>query len=438
MRDPCVFISHASKEKELARRICEGLEARGLPCWIALRDAKPGRDYRESIVAAIRDCPVLVLVFTRASNSSRNVGNEIEHAKNSDATIIQLRIEDVPLSPGLSLDLSSLHWIDAQSTPIDSHLDRLAEAVVSALRDRSIKRWGPQELQATEAAPERFAGLRRSLLRRSRWAPLGLLLLLAAGGWLILQRLGGDDSGELRIADLLQGGRSRQAARFSAQAPSSSLPLESGAVMLRTEGISQRFESAVPEGVDSLRESAPGRLTLVTNQPDSIAALPGDLETTVLKFQVNNNSEETVLVGEIRIVLIGAVHIYEDVIPEPIPPKLRRPIPDLVLEDRPFSALSHASLDTIFEDEDTPPDHLAFDVVSNTAPQLIRASIDGERNLVLAHPGTGAGETEITVQAEDPFGLTARGSFAVEIIDRHARLPSYASLVDPASSIKLA
>ena len=39
---PLVFISHSSKDKEIAEKVCLFLEANSVPCWIAPRDVTPG------------------------------------------------------------------------------------------------------------------------------------------------------------------------------------------------------------------------------------------------------------------------------------------------------------------------------------------------------------------------------------------------------------
>lgn len=39
------FISHASADREAANAIAASLEAKGLTCWIAPRDVRPGAEY---------------------------------------------------------------------------------------------------------------------------------------------------------------------------------------------------------------------------------------------------------------------------------------------------------------------------------------------------------------------------------------------------------
>ena len=75
-----VFISHSSLDKAIAERVCNFLEAKGIPCWIAPRNIPPGRKYGESIVHAIEDSLGIVFIFSEHSNTSEQVTNEIERA----------------------------------------------------------------------------------------------------------------------------------------------------------------------------------------------------------------------------------------------------------------------------------------------------------------------------------------------------------------------
>ena len=60
-----VFLSHASDEAELAAALCELLESRGVSCWVAPRDVKPGRPYAEECVRGIEESAWIVWPATR-------------------------------------------------------------------------------------------------------------------------------------------------------------------------------------------------------------------------------------------------------------------------------------------------------------------------------------------------------------------------------------
>ena len=61
-RERFVFISYASKEMEVAARVCKFLEDNGIRCWIAPRNVSAGSNYATQIVSAIKKCSLLVLL----------------------------------------------------------------------------------------------------------------------------------------------------------------------------------------------------------------------------------------------------------------------------------------------------------------------------------------------------------------------------------------
>ena len=75
-----VFISYASKNKQLADALCHTLEQHRISCWIAPRDVLPGEPYAREIIRGIRDCQIIVLIYTNDSNASEHVLNEIDKA----------------------------------------------------------------------------------------------------------------------------------------------------------------------------------------------------------------------------------------------------------------------------------------------------------------------------------------------------------------------
>jgi TPR repeat protein len=128
-----VFVSYASEDKTVADAVCGILESNAVRCWIAPRDVLPGVAYGESIIEAIRGCRIMVLVFSSKSNISPHIPKEIERAVSAGVAIVPFRIEDV--KPGKSLDyfIGSVHWLDALTPPLESHLERLVQNVQTLL-----------------------------------------------------------------------------------------------------------------------------------------------------------------------------------------------------------------------------------------------------------------------------------------------------------------
>ncbi|MFP6602925.1 MAG: toll/interleukin-1 receptor domain-containing protein, partial [Pirellulaceae bacterium] len=120
-----VFLSHSSKDKEVADAVCESLESQEIGCWVAPRDIRVGVEWGEAIVEAIEDAKVFVVIISSHSNESPHVKREIERAVNKGLSIIPVRIDDVPLSKALEYFLGLTHWLDATTPPLQDHLETL-------------------------------------------------------------------------------------------------------------------------------------------------------------------------------------------------------------------------------------------------------------------------------------------------------------------------
>lgn len=132
-----VFISYATTDRPLADTVCNKLETCGLRCWIAPRDILPGMDWSDSIIDAIAQSSALVLVLSSSANESPQIKREVERAVNKGRTIIPLRVEDIRPSKSLEFFISTQHWLDALTRPLEPHLDRLVWAIQIILKEES-------------------------------------------------------------------------------------------------------------------------------------------------------------------------------------------------------------------------------------------------------------------------------------------------------------
>src|SRR3954468_17646732 len=136
-----VFISHSAQDKNVSETICAALEQDGIRCWVAPRDVRPGKSFPGEITRAIQHTKVMLLIFSRHSNTSEQVLREVQLAVDSHLPIVRLRIEDIPLSDDLRYYLSTPHWLDALSHPVSKHIPPVARAIKELLE------------QATDAPP---------------------------------------------------------------------------------------------------------------------------------------------------------------------------------------------------------------------------------------------------------------------------------------------
>ena len=89
-----VFLSYEHSLKSIVDRICAELENDGIRCWYAPRDVIG--DYATSIVSAIDEASVFVVLLNNESSRSPHVLNEVEMAykriidKEGELTILPL------------------------------------------------------------------------------------------------------------------------------------------------------------------------------------------------------------------------------------------------------------------------------------------------------------------------------------------------------------
>ncbi len=130
-----VFISHSSKDAKIASAICAALEARGHHCWMSSRDIKPGENFQGTIVRAIREAGVMVLVFSANANNSDEIKKEMALASQSRKMVIPVRAEDVMPSEDFTYELATRQWIDMFTDwekSIEVLSDQVGEAVPRA------------------------------------------------------------------------------------------------------------------------------------------------------------------------------------------------------------------------------------------------------------------------------------------------------------------
>jgi pSer/pThr/pTyr-binding forkhead associated (FHA) protein len=129
-----VFISHSSGDKKMADAICEFLEAKGVPCWIAPRNILPGEEWGDSILRGIQTCRIMVLIFSKAANDSGPVRSEVDRAVNGKKILIPFRIENVAPTGAMEFHIGRRHWLEAYNPPLAPHLELLARAVLDVLK----------------------------------------------------------------------------------------------------------------------------------------------------------------------------------------------------------------------------------------------------------------------------------------------------------------
>lgn len=112
------FISHSSKDFDLARRIYEDLTDRGVSCWFAPEDLQIGEKFRSRIDEEIRTYDKLLLVLSKNSVSSVWVEKEVETALEREVEqgrimLFPVRIDDavMKVKTGWAADIKRIRHI---------------------------------------------------------------------------------------------------------------------------------------------------------------------------------------------------------------------------------------------------------------------------------------------------------------------------------------
>jgi hypothetical protein len=120
-----VFVSYSNKDKPVADAVVAGLENNGIRCWVAPRDITPGISWGEAIVSAIEGSRFMVIILSGNSNRSKQVVREVERAVANNVIIIPFRIENIDPTGAMAYFLSTEHWLDAITPPLERHIEKL-------------------------------------------------------------------------------------------------------------------------------------------------------------------------------------------------------------------------------------------------------------------------------------------------------------------------
>jgi hypothetical protein len=169
------FVSYSSLDEKHALALVDALEKRSIPCWIAKRDVKGGKNYADEIPGVIEAAPALVVVFSRHAASSEEVKKELQLASRLKVGVLPFRIENVQATGAFLYEFTTKQWIDAFDD-WEKGVDALAAAIV----ERSN---GTIDNRSTGEIPPEKRGVSFKLLGVG-----GALALAAAGAFVIIER----------------------------------------------------------------------------------------------------------------------------------------------------------------------------------------------------------------------------------------------------------
>jgi hypothetical protein len=125
-----VFISHSSKDFEVANRVCDFLERQGIVCWIAPRDIPPGApEWEEELTSALESCRAVVVLLSEAASNSDHVNREVKFAIRRSKPLFPLRIEPLELRGALAYYLDDSQHVDAVPAGLEPAIEKIAAKI---------------------------------------------------------------------------------------------------------------------------------------------------------------------------------------------------------------------------------------------------------------------------------------------------------------------
>ncbi len=173
-RQPYLFVSYASADRERILPVVDALRAAGVATWLDEQGIAGGENYAAEIAAAIKGAALLLLMASPASLSSRNVRQEIALGWRYERPFVPLRLDPVGIPDELAYWLEAAQWVDVLDKPVADWLPQ----VLAALAPHGIAPAAPTPLETVSlAGRERELGLLRAQLTAARAGRGGLVLI---------------------------------------------------------------------------------------------------------------------------------------------------------------------------------------------------------------------------------------------------------------------
>jgi hypothetical protein len=128
------FISYASEDKNIAFRTVNALEKENIKCWITPRDVSGGELFVDSIMQAIKQCELLIVLISKYSNISRFVRREVGTAFDNDKVLVPIRVENIEPEGELKFYLGDHHWIEIWDKPGELYLFEILQEVKKLIK----------------------------------------------------------------------------------------------------------------------------------------------------------------------------------------------------------------------------------------------------------------------------------------------------------------
>lgn len=138
MRD--VFISHITPNCEIAEIVVNDLENNGVSCFFAPRDLPGGAVYSKELVNAIKNCRLLLFLFSEKVNRrKKNVLAELEIAWKNDIPCFIVKLDNSDPDDDISYYISSRNMIICYPDIFSVYLPQITNSVKGLLLKEDSK-----------------------------------------------------------------------------------------------------------------------------------------------------------------------------------------------------------------------------------------------------------------------------------------------------------
>ncbi|MFL2909565.1 MAG: TIR domain-containing protein [Limisphaerales bacterium] len=107
-----VFISYASQDRKRILDLVDRLSTAGVSVWIDQMGIEGATMWSQEIVAAIRDCKVLILAISKNSAGSENVVKEVALASEGRKRILPVYLEQAEIPESMAYQLAGIQRVD--------------------------------------------------------------------------------------------------------------------------------------------------------------------------------------------------------------------------------------------------------------------------------------------------------------------------------------
>lgn len=198
-----IFISHSSRDAEVAAKICDFLEDKGTKCFLAPRDIHSGREYAEEIINGIDRASAMILIMSEAANTSPHVLREVERAVSKGIPILVYKLEEVVLSKSMEYFLMTHQWLAAKPQEDFSAIWEYICDRKARLTEEENRKESGKENTATEQPGNKpqMGGIwgKKKFSVKKRLVILGViaaLLVIAVGADVLWRKNKGNDTEE--------------------------------------------------------------------------------------------------------------------------------------------------------------------------------------------------------------------------------------------------